>query len=64
VAIKARHDGLKLLLLTFPHLKSETGPVMHRLLAANADEAAIAEWKNLAASDILPANEDDEFGGE
>jgi hypothetical protein len=54
---------LKILLLTYPDLKSETGPVMDRLVADSANEAAIAEWKRLAASEILPADDAGEFGG-
>jgi hypothetical protein len=48
---------LKVLLLAFPHLKSETGPVLDRLNAAHADDRALAEWRELVASEIRPEEE-------
>ena len=45
---------LKVLLLTFPHLKSETGPVLARLNAAEADNNMLVEWRSLVATEILP----------
>jgi hypothetical protein len=50
---------LKVLLLAFPDLKSESGPVLDRLVATHADEQAIAEWRSLVATEIMP--EDDEW---
>jgi len=50
---------LKVLLLAFPHLKSETGPVLDRLRASHADDRALAEWRTLVATEIQP--EDDEW---
>lgn len=50
---------LKVLLLAFPQLKSETGPVLDRLLAAKTNEQTIAEWGDLVATEIRP--EDDEW---
>ncbi|MEA2735641.1 MAG: hypothetical protein QOE14_2092 [Humisphaera sp.] len=54
---------LKVLLLTYPHLKAETGPVLDRLMAAGANGSALAEWKHLVASEIRPEGDADEFGG-
>ena len=51
---------LKVLLLAFPQLKFETGPVLDRLHAANADARVLAEWRMLVATVIRPADEDDE----
>jgi hypothetical protein len=48
---------LKVLLLAFPHLKAETGPVLDRLRAAQADERALAEWRELVSTDIQPEEE-------
>ena len=50
-----------MLLLTFPELKSDPGPVVARLQAAGADEAVLGVWKELAAQEIRPADDDDEF---
>jgi hypothetical protein len=50
---------LKVLLLAFPQLKSDAGPVLDRLLARHADECDINEWRTLVAMEILP--EDDEW---
>src|SRR5437667_290540 len=38
---------LALLLLTFPELKTEEGPVAERLHAAGASETILAAWKDL-----------------
>jgi len=51
---------LKVLLLAFPHLKLETGPVLDRLHASHADGRALAEWRELVATEIRPEEEDDE----
>jgi hypothetical protein len=45
---------LKVMLLAFPNLKSETGLVFDRLRAAQADERALAEWRELVSTDIQP----------
>lgn len=52
---------LAMLLLTFPELKSEEGPVAERLRAAEATEEEFAAWKELVAAEILPEDEDGEF---
>jgi len=49
---------LKVLLLAFPHLKSEEGLVLDRLNAAHADDQALAEWCELVATEIRSENED------
>ncbi len=49
---------LKVLLLTFPQLKTEIGPVMDRLLASQATDRAIAEWRDLVATEIEPEQEE------
>ena len=50
-----------MLLLTFPELKQESGPVADRLQAANADPVVVQVWKDLVAQEIHPMDEDDEF---
>jgi hypothetical protein len=52
---------LALLLLTFPELKSDPGPVTDCLHAAHADAAVLALWRELVAQEILPETEDDDF---
>lgn len=52
---------LAMLLLKFPELKRDTGPVADRLHAAGADPAVLAVWQELVAQEIQPADEDDEF---
>jgi hypothetical protein len=54
---------LALLLLTFPELKRDPGPVRDRLEAAGATPAAIEAWKGLVAQNILPQDDDSEFDG-
>jgi hypothetical protein len=54
---------LKVLLLTYPHLKSESGPVLDRLRAAGANNQVIAEWNRLVASTIQAPSDADEFEG-
>jgi hypothetical protein len=49
---------LKVLLLAFPDLKSESGPVLDRLRAANADEQSLVEWRQLVATQIEPEMDD------
>jgi hypothetical protein len=49
---------LAMLLLTFPELKEEEGPVAERLQAAGASEEVMAAWKELVAQEIEPEDED------
>lgn len=52
---------LAMLLLTFPELKSDPGPVTDCLRASGASPNVLAVWKELVAQEIQPADEDDEF---
>ncbi len=52
---------LAMLLLTYPELKSSAGPVRDRLDAHGAEPAILAAWETVAAQEILPEDEDDEF---
>jgi hypothetical protein len=52
---------LAMLLLTFPELKAEEGPVAERLRAAGAADEVLAAWKDLVAQEILPDDEDAGF---
>jgi hypothetical protein len=52
---------LAMLLLTFPDLKRDPGPVTERLQAMSAAPDVLAVWKELVAQEIKPADEDDEF---
>ena len=52
---------LAILLLTFPELKKEEGPVAERLRAAEAGADVMAAWKDLVAQDIRPEEDDEEF---
>ena len=53
---------LAMLLLAFPELKTAEGAVADRLRAAGARDGVMAAWKDLTAQEILPEDEDDEFG--
>lgn len=52
---------LAMLLLKFPELKRDPGPVVDRLRAAGVEAAVLALWKELVAQEIRPPDEDDEF---
>jgi hypothetical protein len=52
---------LAMLLLTFPELKCDPGPVTDRLLAANVDAAILDVWRELVQQEIQMADEEDEF---
>lgn len=45
---------LKVLLLAYPQLKTEAGPVLDRLTSASANECAMTEWRELVATKITP----------
>jgi len=49
------------LLLTFPELKTEQGPVAERLAAHEATREALAAWKTLVAEEILPEDEEEGY---
>lgn len=48
-----------MLLLTFPELKVENGPVAKRLRAAQAGEEVMKLWNELLHLDIQPENDED-----
>jgi hypothetical protein len=52
---------LAMLLLTFPELKSETGPVCDSLQAMGVGPEVLDLWRELVAQEIEPEEEDDEF---
>ncbi len=52
---------LAILLLTFPELKTEEGPVMERLRILGANDSVMTAWKDLVAQEILPEDEDAGF---
>jgi hypothetical protein len=49
------------LLLKFPELKTEEGPVQERLEAEGVQPEVLAIWRQLVAEEILAEEEDDEF---
>jgi hypothetical protein len=49
------------LLLAFPELKADAGPVRKALEAAAVGPEVLATWRELAAAQILPEDEDEEF---
>ncbi len=49
------------LLLKFPQLKTEEGPVKQRLESLGVGKEVLAIWRQLVAEEILPEEEDDEF---
>lgn len=54
---------LALLLLTFPELKAAAGPVHACLESSGAERAVLDKWTELVDQEILPEDEDAEFGG-
>ena len=52
---------LAMLLLTFPALKCDPGPVGECLQAAGAAPEVLAAWQAVVAQDIRPPEEDEEF---
>jgi hypothetical protein len=50
---------LKVMLLAFPQLKSETGLVLDCLKRVHADESVVTEWRELVASTIQPETEEE-----
>jgi hypothetical protein len=49
------------LLLTFPSLKTEEGPVAERLRANGASTEVMATWKDLVAQEIQPEDDDEGY---
>lgn len=52
---------LAMLLLTFPDLKNETGPVIDRLKAAGVEQNILDLWRQLASQEIRSPEDSDEF---
>lgn len=52
---------IALLVLTFPQLKCDPGPVTECLRAATHDERVLSLWRELVAQEIGLENEDDDF---
>lgn len=52
---------LAMLLLTFPELKQDTGPVVECLKKAEVDSTILKVWKDFVAEDIKPTEADDDF---
>ena len=52
---------LALLLLTFPELKTESGPVAQSLNSMGASPEEMNTWRELVAQEIREPNDDDEF---
>lgn len=52
---------LGVLLLSFPDLKRDVGPVTDRLVAMESAPSVLAVWRDLVAQDIQPEKEEDEF---
>ena len=50
---------LMLLLLAFPHLKSDVGAVLERLTAHGADQETLAIWHQFASAQIVADDVDD-----
>lgn len=48
-----------MLLLTFPDLKRDTGPVVDQLHAAGAPPDVLTVWRDLVAQEIRPAEDDE-----
>ena len=52
---------IAMLLLAFPALQSAAGPVYERLQAAAVEPEVIKLWRELAAQEIEPEDDEDEF---
>lgn len=52
---------IAMLLLAFPDLKQESGPVKERLMAENAGDGAMKLWEDLVRQEIQTSHEEDEF---
>jgi len=52
---------LAMLLLAFPALKSESGPVTETLKSIGASAEEMKAWRELVSREITPPNDDDEF---
>jgi hypothetical protein len=52
---------LALLLLKFPELKYNSGPVIDSLKASQAEPAILTLWQDIVATEIEPEDDEDEF---
>ena len=52
---------LVVLLLAFPELKHDHGPVTDCLHKAQADQGILAVWRELVAQELLPEGDEDDF---
>jgi hypothetical protein len=52
---------IAMLLLTFPDLKREAGPVLDHLNAAGATQEAHTVWRELVAHEFRQTDEDDGY---
>ena len=52
---------IAMLLLAFPDLKQESGPVKERLMAENAGDGAMKLWEDLVRQEIQTSHEEEEF---
>ncbi len=52
---------LAMLLLAFPELKQETGPVYDCLRKADASPEVLAQWREFAAQELAIEDDEDEF---
>ncbi len=52
---------LVVLLLAFPELKTDPGPVTESLNSAQVDSSILSVWRELVSQEILPESEDDDF---
>ena len=50
-----------MLLLTFPHLKQDPGPVTSALLQAGASAEVLAVWRDWVQQDLQPLGDDNDF---
>ena len=50
-----------MLLLTFPHLQADPGPVTHALQQAGASVEILAVWQDWVQQDRQPVDEEDDF---
>lgn len=50
-----------MLLLAFPKLKQESGPVLDALRALGADRGDLTEWRRLVNGQLQPEDSDQEF---
>jgi hypothetical protein len=52
---------LAMLLLTFPNLKLDPGPVSEHLQVLGVGSTTLSLWRELVAQEVLPEEDDDEF---